>query len=280
MSLLSQIFGQAESGNNPNQGLQSTGTIGGQFQQSLGFQQQYGGNTTGATILDPAYQEAAFNNYASAAIAANPSITLGDLYSGYYGGTGNPASVPGFSSLPGNVQANIANSAAMYGADTNTPAADLFGSNTQVASEPDFSSGFDPSTEFDNVGLTSTPAINSLGTSLIPGNAPGLAGLPQGGETFVGQIPSTPVSAMLPSGIAANIGLAPGVITAANQWFTSLGKSVVQGFDSAVEGMLGPVSNYVTRGFIILIAIALIVVAGWGLMRGGAHKALKAATTV
>lgn len=153
MSVLTQLFGGVESGNNPNQGLQPTGTIGGQYQQSLGFQQQFGGNTSGSTILDPVYQEQTLNTFASTELAANPNLSAGDLYALYNTGPNSGAT---FSDLPANVQNNFNSNAAALGISAATPAAAL-GSSGLTVTSPDLA----PGASGDGSGTTATPGTSS-----------------------------------------------------------------------------------------------------------------------
>lgn len=83
-TLLGNLIGSVESGNAlPDGPWTRPGTsqtyTNGLFQQFSGFSNQYGSGEAGLT------------NYANQVLAANPNATLGDLYGGYFGGTGNPA---------------------------------------------------------------------------------------------------------------------------------------------------------------------------------------------
>jgi hypothetical protein len=93
-------IGGTESGNNPREGYQGvnpvTGgrsSIGGQYQQSYGFQNQYANNRSGRSNLDPAYQRQAIINYAKQVLARNPNITVGQFYAGYHQGTSQPGRI-------------------------------------------------------------------------------------------------------------------------------------------------------------------------------------------
>lgn len=266
VNLLTELIGMIESGNNPNQGFQpGSGTIGGQYQQSYGFQQQYGGNTSGQTNLDPAYQLGVLNNYLSSAIAANPNISVGDLYAGYNlntGVAGDPSL--GFGMLPGNVQANVNGAAAALGIDLNSPAASIYDlGSSAIASGPDVAEGYGtgllgelegaitgsaPSTEgfvggaAASAGATAAESDSGGGGGGLFG---GLSGLFGGGG----------------GGSGEEVSLAPGLAAGVGDWISSLGESIVQGFNSATAGFLGGVTNWVTRAFIVLVALVLIGVA-------------------
>lgn len=151
------------------------------------------------------------------------------------------------------------------------------GYNSGLTSQPDFTDSAIEGLDSNLSGLTDEQFVaaenaNSTGTSFISPTASGLQGLPTGGEQFVGTIPAGSAGAlsMIPGAmLSANIGLGSGVANDVSTWVQSLGHSVVQGFDSAVEGVIGPVSNWVLRGFIILIAIVIVAVALWSLAGPG-----------
>jgi hypothetical protein len=164
-SLLDQLFGQIESGNNPYQGLQPTGTIGGQFQQSYGFQQQFGGNTSGSTILDPTYQQTTLDNFVAQVLGANPNISVGDAYAEYNLGSGTPGSGPTVANLSSSVLSNLNNAASGLGVN---PASSLASIAEGTAAAPGTAA---PAT----TGATGTPAAttqSSCGTAFNPANWP------------------------------------------------------------------------------------------------------------
>jgi hypothetical protein len=283
MGLLQDLFGGIESGNNPNIGITS-GTIGGLFQQSLGFQNQYGGNTTGSTILDPAFQTTALNNYISAALSNNPSLTVGDLYAGYYlntGTAGNPNL--NFSMLPENVQANVINNASNYGVDLNAPASAYFGdaaAGTIPTGATSASEGYGSSI----VGDIETALGTGVGTLFGGGSALPLEGFVGGSAAAAGATAAASggggglgglVGGLFGGGGGGSttIGVTPGLATGIGDWVTSLGQSLVQGFDSATSGFLAGMTNWISRGFIILIALVLIGIALAGLIFRGAGQA-------
>ena len=120
MDLLGNLFGQVESGNNPNAAPSATGAVG-ILQQFPAFQQQFGNNNSGVASTDIAIQNAALDNFAAQAVAATPNLSIGDLYAEYYGGTGTPGSGTTFHDLPATVQNNFLSA----GIDPGTPAADF-----------------------------------------------------------------------------------------------------------------------------------------------------------
>jgi len=108
-----------------------TGTIRGPFQQSRGFYQQYG---RGGDYTNAANQQYALHNYASQVIRAHPNVTMGELYTGYHEGTGNPAGPlrePGQGAFSGpggrNTFALMNRVFAENGIDPNAPAWRYFG---------------------------------------------------------------------------------------------------------------------------------------------------------
>lgn len=62
------------------------------------------------------------------------------------------------------------------------------------------------------------------------------------------------------------VGFTPAVAQEVAGVGKGLGQSVVQGFDSLAGGMLSGITNYVTRGFLIFLAIVLVGVAMVALM--------------
>ena len=136
-----RLFGLAE-GSGRNQGFQGrnpqTGgpsTIGGQYQQSIGFQQQYGGYRGyegNPARNSAAYQERVLDNYARSALHTNPNITVGDLYAGYYTNTsraGDPRyhwrDLP---NVPGNMtRSNLQRAARAAGINLDTPLRNFYG---------------------------------------------------------------------------------------------------------------------------------------------------------
>jgi hypothetical protein len=184
-SLLAQIIGQEESGNNPNASLidyAGNSSVNAQFQQSTGYINQFGGVAGEPAIL----------NQANRLLAANPNATLGDFFAQYNsGGSDGNISIPFSHYVPGafagraNLGANAANlnrSAAMFGQSSSTPLSSLVGPGSGIPSNSfagglDFSdiggvpnitdSTFDGLTDEDITGGSTANASSADGFSLF-----------------------------------------------------------------------------------------------------------------
>lgn len=275
-SLLAQVFGQAESSNNPNIGMQSTGTIGGQYQQSYGFQQQYGGNTSGVTNLDPTYQEATLYNFAGQQYLTNPGQSLGDLYASYY--TGNPNAT--FESLPGSVQSNFINAASNYGADIEGPASSYY-SGTDTAGGLSFTNS-----EYSSASDGFAPSIDVGGSGYNPSASPGSIGseyTPSGTTFSGGNLGAATAEASAPgylppasTGGPAATGITPGLAAGISGWVGSLESTagnIASGIETAVGkawdntfgAILGSIQNMFIRGMLIVLGIVIAFIALWRL---------------
>lgn len=276
MSALSDIIANLESGGGAYAGSQPSSMVNPTYGQYAGFVSQYGDGAAGV------------DNYASQVLAANPNATLGDLYSGYVLNTGNPASTPGLSALQSAYPSAYNNLVNNAGVSADTPLSSLLngGSSTGsiLTSEPDLAAELaaeggtydeaaaaDPSLLQGYLGSVGGVPITS-GSSLLSlfgiggsGNLVG-ASAAQQGSAAASAGAGTPLDLSITGGLATGIG----------DWVKSLGQSIVQGFDSSVAAALGPVSSWVTRGFLILIGVVLVLGAIWLMASGDARKTLHA----
>lgn len=267
MSLLALVFGQAESSNNPNIGMQSTGTIGGQYQQSYGFQQQYGGNTSGITNTDPNYQEATLYSFANSATQSNPGMSIGDLYAQYY--TGTPGA--SFANLPAGVQSNFLNAASNYGVDSQAPASSYYNAGTAnpltfTTADASASDGWNSNSVDPSMGAIDPQAAPGTGYQIDPAQA--------------ATDPGAVAEAQVPGLIAdepATIGLSSGLAAAAGGWVSgieqtgvnianSVEKAVGTAWDNTIGALLANVQNMFIRGMLIVIGIVILFIALWRLV--------------
>lgn len=130
-----RLFGGIES-DNRNLGFQGRwpNTIGGEYQQSYGFQRQYGGYhgaPYAAYRNNPLYQRQVLHNFVGQALQNNPNITMGDLYANYHNNTGiagNPRIH--FNQMPRSVQSRVIKLARQQGINLSAPASQYFGEAT------------------------------------------------------------------------------------------------------------------------------------------------------
>jgi resuscitation-promoting factor RpfA len=69
------------------------------------------------------------------------------------------------------------------------------------------------------------------------------------------------------------LGITTGLASSINSWITDAETAVGNAFKNAISGILGSVENYAIRGFIILIAIVILLVALWRIMDPDGSKA-------
>jgi hypothetical protein len=243
MSALSDIVGRLEGGSD--------------YGQKAGFVAQYGSGVSGV------------HSYANQVLAANPNATLGDFYSGYVLGTGNPAATPGIGALqnpaaygysPAVVQGaqgaynNLVNNA---GVPHSTSLASLLngaaGSGTSTT--PGDTLTLDPN----QPGSVSGPApvtVNPGYWTDFSGGEPGPGGISIGpynsAEGLFG--PSAPGT----SSTGGLIGTGSTSATGSGNIFPALG------FD---------IADFAARGALVLLAIVLIAAAAWGLVHGEQARA-------
>lgn len=115
MSILSDIVAKLESGGGLFNYLQPRTMVDPTFGQYRGFVNQYGGGAAGV------------DNYAQQVLAANPNATLGDFYSSYVLGTGNPGALHSPASLQANYPTAYNNLVNNSGYSLNTPLSQLVG---------------------------------------------------------------------------------------------------------------------------------------------------------
>jgi hypothetical protein len=249
-SLLAQIIGQAESGNNPNASLTDyAGNVSAnaQYQQSPDYIAAYGAGEGGV------------NNLATQMLAGAPNATLGDYYAMY--NSGGRYTWNGLVNSPayGINATNLTNSAALYGASPSTPLSSLTGAATVA---PDGSSG-------DSLTLngTGSPAggdgnniapsgggmaatTGSAGTSAVPG-ASGFV------DTITGAVQQ---GLSLPNAVAqganaitnALSGAASTIVAAPTTWLNSLESTAASIFERGAVFVLAAV---LLIGAIVVIAM-------------------------
>lgn len=119
-SAISDFTAQLESGGGLYAGDQPATMVDKTYGQYRLFQKQYGAGAAGV------------DNYVAQILKANPNATLGDYYSGYVLGTGDPSKLPGMDALKDqNPKAynNLQKQMAAHGYNANTPLSSLTGTS-------------------------------------------------------------------------------------------------------------------------------------------------------
>jgi hypothetical protein len=166
----------------------------GALQQFQPFVNSYGGVAGEPALL----------NYTNAVLAQNPTATVGDVYAGYYSGTGTPGS-PNYNSFanlsagtitntpasPSQQMAAAANFTRNSGVDPNTPASSLIGGGTAPAAPTgSYQQGADTDPNVDNynnnesAGLAGVPAAPSQPGDIDANAFDGGSGLSEQSEAF------------------------------------------------------------------------------------------------
>lgn len=234
MSAISNIVANLESGNGAYNSSQPSSMVDPTYGQYSGFTSQYGSGAAGV------------DNYASQVLAHNPNATLGDFYSGYVLGTGNPGSTPGVGALQNQYPAAYSNLVTNSGYSPDTPLATLVGNNAATG-PTDYSTG----------GNTVTDPFSdpTMGGS-TPGGAGGVLGLTQPELTATG----------VGTGLASlNIGLQAGLLADLNTWIGGIATAVgntVKGWASAAFGFAGDVLIrilvFVAAAILLIIALVML----------------------
>lgn len=247
MSQLSDIIAQLESGGGAANASQPPSMVNPTYGQYSGFTSQYGSGAAGV------------DNYAQQVLQANPNATLGDFYSGYVLGTGNPASLPGSSVLASNYPGAYNNLVNNAGVPLNTPLTTLLPDSNQLGNTAvvDQSSGL-----LAGVQNAAFDPMNSLPSMLGPFGA------------ALGYLFQTaPVgSATAPGAPSQNVGLTPGLTNDVTAWLTNNLLNPIKGTFAAAE-------NWAGRGFVIFVGIAILVVALFALTRDEVVQQVRRAVT-
>jgi hypothetical protein len=237
------------------------------YGQYQGFVSQYGSGAAGV------------DNYAAQVLAANPNATLGDFYSGYVLGTGNPAVLPGAGALQSSYPSAYNNLANNSGVPLDTPLASLTGGGTfdPVIDNPEYSQGFntfivpgsdqslDPTGAFAQSDIGTGPSVFGAVTGTGAGTIAGPTGIPGLSGIGAGSVAATAGTGSL----SINLGLQQGIVG----WLNSVTQSVKTGF--------GKIGNVAVRLAIVGFAVLLLLMALWAVIEprvGGAiEKAAPAA---
>lgn len=224
MPTLADIVATLESGGGQFAYLQPPSMVNPTYGQYRGFVNQYGSGPEG------------INNYASQVLAANPNATLGDFYSSYVLGTGNPSRLFSPSQLQANYPTAYNNLVANAGYPLSTPLSQFIGGASPAAGGGGQVSGpsstafniFDPST-----WLPSLADIADYPAALVTGAV--------GGNT-------TPTTAQGPNGPMTAAGAATGAGLNA----------------SGLNSVFGGVENWLTNasGSVVFVIIGTILVLG------------------
>lgn len=226
MSAISNIVANLESGNGANNASQPPSMVNPTYGQYGGFVSQYGNGAEGV------------DNYASQVLAHNPNATLGDFYSGYVLGTGNPGSTPGVGALQSQYPAAYANLITNSGYSADTPLSSLVGTN--IATGPvDSGSGGNTSSGGAFEGVPPT-AFDPLGS---------------GSASLTAVTPDNPYAAPI------NLGLQPGLLANLNTWVNGIATSIGNTFKGWAAAAFGSVTNVLLRIMIFLAALVMIAIA-------------------
>lgn len=264
-STLAQIIAGLESGNGTYAGNQPASMANPTYGQYSPFVQQYGDGATGVDA------------YAQAMLNANPNATLGDYYAGYVLGTGNPANAPTLEQLQTQYPSAYNNLVNNSGYDLSTPLASLTGMQTVPTGDTsaqgygtayggDAYSGDIPSSINVTPSLfgSGTNTTSSFGTQQFQGTDTGggiLGTITNAAAGFTSSI----LGSMGLGGLFGSSGsLSPQEVQSAT---TALGKSIVQGADTATGAKAATGANWFTRGILIVLAVVLISAALWALMK-------------
>jgi hypothetical protein len=170
-SPISSIVAQLESGGGASAGNQPASMVDPTYGQYSGFTSKYGSGAAGV------------DNYASQVLAANPGVTLGDFYSSYVMGTGNPAKLTSPLTLATQYPGAYNNMVRNAGAPLDTPLASLMGGGGMMAEGPVHSSsgiaagsGAGSVTGADILGHYGTPGSSTSGSSSTSSGTPGFFG--------------------------------------------------------------------------------------------------------
>lgn len=279
MSLLDNLIGSIESGNNPNASLTDYAgnvSVNAQYQQSAGYIASHGGIGGAAAI----------ENQAQTMLASNPNATLGDFYTAY-----NHGSVLDWSTYSSRfpLQANnFLTNAQSQGFNQNTPLASLLGGSTatggaggdpyeDIFGGEDSSLGSDPLGSSVTMNQTVTGSAGSVDFNDIDAtDFDGSGGL-TGGANTPGYVGSGTIPNGLPGGAAAvagtggapiNITDLPGLDTSV----TGAGSAIQKGattagsdVESAAGGIAGTsagITNAVTGFFSNALVVVALVILG------------------
>lgn len=200
---------------------------------------------------------AGVDNYAQQVLAANPNATLGDFYSGYVGGTGNPANTPGLAALQSQYPDAYNNLLANAGVDANTPLSSLVGPSS-LAQDTVTGAPLDSS-----AGLAAGPSsyvnpdnLNALDPSNT-GNQLSGAALDANGLPLQSQTAAPASSSSSSSGCTA----ANAILGTLTFGMAGSGCSVGQAITTSATAFLQGIESWFTRGFLILLGIVLAAIA-------------------
>lgn len=236
MSAISNIVANLESGNGAYNASQPPSMVDPTYGQYAGFTSQYGSGAAGV------------DNYASQVLAHNPNATLGDFYSGYVLGTGNPGSTPGVGALQSQYPAAYSNLVTNSGYSPDTPLSTLVG--TDVATGPTDTSYGGNTVNGGLPSFTDPYSDPTMGGS-TPGGTGGVLGLTQPELTATG----------VGTGASLNIGLQAGLLADLNTWIGGIATAVgntVKGWASAAFGFAGDV---LIRILVFIAAAILLIIA-------------------
>lgn len=256
-STLSQIVAQLESGNGANNANQPASMVNPTYGQYGDFVGQYGSGAIGV------------DNYANQMLAANPNATLGDFYSSYVLGTGNPAQLSTLAELQNQQPAAYKNLTSNFGDSLDLPLNTLVSNNASASDYASASDGFAPSIDVTGPEQGSSSTYGQPGSEYTPS-----------GNTFsTGSLAGETAEASTPGLIVdqpATIGLSPGLAAATSGWVGSMeqtASNIASGIETAVGkawdatfgALFASVQNMFIRGMLIVLGIVIAFIALWRL---------------